>query len=54
MAIEKNGKWIPVVNNHEIDVYSLKNHKMTKVEYYTKEEAEEQERDIENTINMSE
>lgn len=54
MAIERNGKWIPIVNNNEIDVYTLEKHTLIKVEYDTKEEAEEQERDINEVINQCE
>lgn len=52
MAIQRDGKWIPVVDNYEMEVCIFKNYNMIKVVYETKEEAEEQERKIEEVMSI--
>ena len=50
MAIQRNNKWYPVVDGKEVVVYTFKNYKITRAEYDTKEEAEEQERKIRDIV----
>lgn len=54
MATQRNGKWIPVVDNHEMEVFVFKNHDMVKIEYETKEEAEKQEKEMKEVIDTLE
>lgn len=54
MAIQRDEKWILVVNNNEIEVRPFINHKLTKVKYDTKEEAEEQEEQIKEIMDTLE
>lgn len=54
MAIQRDGKWIPIIDNHEMEVCTFNNHKVVKVEYDTKEEAEEKERKIKAIIDTLE
>lgn len=51
MAIQKDGKWYPIIDNEEVVVFSFESHKMVKVGYSTKKEAEEKEKEIKEITN---